>query len=265
MQTAPVTAMGLIRECLAQIVQNRRRLLPIMGLIWLLQLPSFFGDEEFIPLGAMQMMGLPAGAASIIPAIVVMLAVYPGAAWSAVGWHRLRLLGEEPARVLPRWHMRPVLAYLIVSIFLPLVTLGAPALLAVPVIVLLRALDTPEAPTIIVIMLAVVAAIWLSLRLSPMLVSRAVQNPVGLDEAMKRTAHMSRALWAVALLGCLSFAAIFGATELAAGLLIDPDGYYISDTALFLDGALFWVTYILFFLITISMFNTIYRRMSPMT
>ena len=34
-----ITAMGLIHEALAQIARNRRWFLPIMGVIWLLQLP----------------------------------------------------------------------------------------------------------------------------------------------------------------------------------------------------------------------------------
>ena len=158
-----ITAMGLIHEALTQIARNRRWFLPIMGVIWLLQLPSFFGAENFIPLDAMELMGLPPGAASIIPGIIVMLAVYIGTAWSAVGWHRLRLLGEQPARVLPHWHARPVLTYFWVSIFLPLLTWGLPALLIVPVVVLLQALNAPMAVTVIAAIPAVIAAIWLSM------------------------------------------------------------------------------------------------------
>ena len=75
-----ITAMGLIREALTQIARNRRWLLPIMGVIWLLQLPSFFSAENFIPQDAMELMGLPPGAASLIPAVIVMLSVYIGTA-----------------------------------------------------------------------------------------------------------------------------------------------------------------------------------------
>lgn len=258
-----ITASGLIRESLGQIVQNRRQLLPIMGLIWLLQVPSFFSEEVLLPHDAMALMGLPPGWASIIPAIIVMMAVYIGTAWSAVGWHRLRLLGEQPARVLPQWHARPVLAYFWVSIFLPLVTFGLPALLVVPVVVLLQVLDGPMVMTLLAAIPALIAALWLSLRLSPVQVGRAVQDPIGLGPAYARTAHMSRPLWIVALLGCLFLGALIGASVLLTFLLTDPEGYYISYTALFLDGTFFWAMFFLFFLVTISMFNTIYRHMAP--
>ena len=258
-----ITASDLIRESLGQIVQNRRQLLPIMGLIWLLQVPSFFSEEVFLPHDAMALMGLPPGWASIIPAIIVMLAVYIGTAWSAVGWHRLRLLGEQPARVLPHWHALPVLTYFWVSIFLPLLTWGLPALLIVPVVVLLQALNAPMAVTVIAAIPAVIAAIWLSLRLSPVQVGRAVQDPIGLAAAYTRTAHMSRPLFIVALLGGLFLGGIIGASVLPAYLLTDPEGYYISHTALFLDGTFFGAMFFVFFLVTISMFNTIYRHMTP--
>ena len=106
MQTSEtVTAAGLLRASFAQIARNRRQILPIMALIWLLQLPSFFSEAVFLPLDVMELIGLPPGVASMVPAIIVMLAVYLGTAWSAVGWHRLTLLGEQPAAVLPRWQL----------------------------------------------------------------------------------------------------------------------------------------------------------------
>lgn len=260
-----ITAMGLIREALTQIARNRRWLLPIMGVIWLLQLPSFFSAENFIPQDAMELMGLPPGAASLIPAVIVMLAVYIGTAWSAVGWHRLTLMDERPAQALPRWHTQPILGYFVVSIFLPLLTWGLPALAVLPVLALLMALDAPMTLTEIAALPAGVMAIWLSLRLSPVQVSRAVQNPAHIAEAFRRTAHMSRPLWGVALLGGLCLTALVGSQMLVTPLLTDAEGYYLSDTVMFLDGTLFWATFFLFFLLTISIFNTIYRHMAPDT
>ncbi len=258
-----ITAMGLIHEALAQIARNRRWFLPIMGVIWLLQLPSFFGAENFIPLDAMELMGLPPGAASLIPGIIVMLAVYIGTAWSAVGWHRLTLMDEKPAQALPRWHTQPILGYFVVSMFLPLLTWGLPALAFLPVLALLRALDASMTLTEIAALPAGVMAIWLSLRLSPVQVSRAVQNPVHIAEAFRRTARMSRPLWGVALLGCLFLGALIESQMLVTPLLTDAEGYYLSDTVMFLDGIFFWATFFLFFLVTISIFNTIYRHMAP--
>ncbi len=257
-----ITAMGLIREALTQIARNRRWLLPIMGVIWLLQLPSFFSAENFIPQDAMELMGLPPGAASLIPAVIVMLAVYIGTAWSAVGWHRLTLMDERPAQALPRWHTQPILGYFVVSIFLPLLTWGLPALAVLPVLALLMALDAPMTLTESAALPAGVMAIWLSLRLSPVQVSRAVQTPAHIAEAFRRTAHMSRPLWGVALLGGLFLTALVGSQMLVTPLLTDAEGYYLSDTVMFLDGTLFWATFFLFFLLTISIFNTIYRHMA---
>ncbi|MBP6678309.1 MAG: hypothetical protein KA156_04405, partial [Paracoccus sp.] len=119
------------------------------------------------------------------------------------------------------------------------------------------------AVTVIAAIPAVIAAIWLSLRLSPVQVGRAVQDPIGLAAAYARTAHMSRPLFIVALLGGLFLGGIIGAAMLLTYLLTDPEGYYISYTALFLDGTFFWAMFFLFFLVTISMFNTIYRHMTP--
>ena len=264
MQTSEtVTAAGLLRASFAQIARNRRQILPIMALIWLLQLPSFFSEAVFLPLDVMELIGLPPGVASMVPAIIVMLAVYLGTAWSAVGWHRLTLLGEQPAAVLPRWHAQPVIAYFAVSFFLPLLTWGLPALPAFLLVYVMQALNAPLPLTVLPAVLAVIVAIWLSLRLSPVQVSRAVQRPISIDEAFRRTAHMARPLWKIALLGMLGLAAIIGITWLVANLLTDPEGYYYNDAAMFLDGTIFWLLFVLFFLIAVSVFNTIYRHIGP--
>ncbi|RCW88145.1 hypothetical protein [Paracoccus lutimaris] len=188
-----------------------------------------------------------------------------GTAWSAVGWHRLTLMDERPAQALPRWHTQPILGYFVVSMFLPLLTWGLPALAVLPVLALLRALDAPMILTEIAALPAGVMAIWLSLRLSPVQVSRAVQNPVHIAEAFRRTARMSRPLWGVALLGGLFLGALIKSQMLVTPLLTDAEGYYLSDTVMFLDGTFLWATFILFFLVTISIFNTIYRHMAPDT
>lgn len=259
-----VTTKELVLETLTQMSRNSRQLLPIMGLIWLVQLPSFLSDERFLPTDAMQMLGLPPGAASTIPAILVKLATYLGPSWSAVGWHRLVLLDEQPGSILPRWHTQPLLSYIIISIFLPVLTWGVPIVALLLVAGILQLLGAPPLLIIIPGLPAAVVAIWLTLRLSPVQVSRAVQDPMGLAEANRRTAQMSRPLWGVALLGLLAMAVLVGATVfIDFYLLTNEAGRYRNDIAMYLYPILYGGAFFLLFLTAISMFNTIYRRIHP--
>lgn len=258
-----VTARDLIRESLGQIVQNRRQILPIMGLIWLLQVPSSFSEQAFLPHDAMVLMGLPSGWVSIIPAIIVMLAVYIGTAWSAVGWHRLRLLDEQPARILPRWHARPVLDYFIIWLFLPVLIWGGPALAALLAAGMLRLMDAPPWLSVLPALPAIIVAAWLTLRLSPVPVSRAVLRPLSLAQAFQRTAHLTRALWGIAFLSILLILTIMAASMGIGYFLMDEEGYYLTYSAMFADGIAFEALYAVFFLLSTSMANTIYRHMAP--
>ena len=260
-----VTASDLIRESLGQIVQNRRQILPIMGLIWLLQVPSFFTEKAFLPHDAMTLMGLPSGWVSIIPAIIVMLAVYLGPAWSAVGWHRLNLLDEQPARFLPRWRPQPVLDYFIIWLFLPILIWGGPALAALLAAGMLRLLDAPPWLSMLPALPAIIVAVWLTLRLSPVPVSRAVLRPLSLAQAFQRTAHLTRALWSVAFLSILLLLPIMTALIEIGYFLADQTGYSGTHYAIFADGIAFEALYAVFVLLSISMANTIYRHMAPPT
>lgn len=260
-----VTTWELVHETLAQMARHSAQILPIMGLIWLVQLPSFLSEKMGLPTDAMQMLGLPQGAASTILAIPVMLASYLGTSWSAVGWHRLSLLGEQPAAALPRWHTEPVLAYLVVSIFLPVLTWGVPIVAVLLVAGGLRALGAPLWLSVLPAVPGTVVAVWLTLRLSPVQVSRAVRPPISLAEARQRTAPLARPLWGVALLGALLMATLVGLTVFVSTyLLTDQFGYYHSDTTMILDAIFFGAAFFLFFIVTISMFNTVYRHIFPM-
>lgn len=262
--TQTVTTRQLLRETWDQMAQHSAQLLPIMGLIWLVQIPSFISEELFLPTDVMEMMGLPPGAARLLPAIVVMLATYLGPAWSAVGWHRLCLLDEQPGAVLPRWHTGPVISYFFVWLFLPVLTWGVPILAVVIVGAAMRMLGAPAAAVILPGVPAAVAAVWLTLRLSPVQVSRAAQAPLGLSEAMRRTAPISGPILRLSLLGVPFAAVSLGAPLLISNyFLLDASGYYVSQTAMIVEGLILGAMFFLLFLVSISLFNTIYRRIFP--
>lgn len=258
-----VTARALIRESLCQIVQNRRQLLPIMGLIWLVQLPSFFSEEYFLPHDAMILMGLPPGWLSTIPAIIVVLATYIGPAWSAVGWHRLILLDERPGRFLPRWQPRQIVDFLIIWLFLPILIWGGPALAFFLAAGLLRLIHAPHALTQLLALPAIIVAAWLTLRLGPVQVSRAVPRPVTIAQSYHGTAHLTRALWGISFLSILLVFAMGAVGMGIEHLLTDQDGNYQTRSAIFAGGVISEAVNILVFLLAISMFNTIYRHMAP--
>ena len=259
-----VTTTELLRITLQQIGRYSGRILSVMGLIWLLQMPSYFSERLLLPLDAMAMLGLPPGPVSLAAGTIVMLATYIGTTWSAVGWHRLCLLDEQPGAVLPRWHTGPVMSYFFVWIFLPVLTWGVPILAVVIVGAAMRMLGVPAAAVILPGVPAAAAAVWLTLRLSPVQVSRAAQAPLGLSEAMRRTAPISGPILRLSLLGVPFAAVSLGAPLLISNyFLLDASGYYISQTAMIVEGLILGAMFFLIFLVSISLFNTIYRRIFP--
>lgn len=253
-----VTTTELLRITLQQIGRYSGRILSVMGLIWLLQMPSYFSERLLLPLDAMALLGLPPGPVSLAAGTIVMLATYIGTTWSAVGWHRLVLLGEEPARFLPIWHTQPVLAYFIVSLLLPVVTWGPALAMAAAIGMVILKTGAPPILIAIPAFSATVFGVWLSLRLAPVQVSRALRERVGIHGAYLRTAPLSRPLWGCAIIGALCIWILVGIIFAVRSVLIGTDGSYLHETAIFLDAIAFLLAYFLFFIIAVSGFNTVY-------
>ena len=72
-----VTTTELLRITLQQIGRYSGRILSVMGLIWLLQMPSYFSERLLLPLDAMAMLGLPPGPVSLAAGSIVMLNFLP--------------------------------------------------------------------------------------------------------------------------------------------------------------------------------------------
>ena len=256
----PATTLRLVGEILGQIRRNAHRMLPLMGVLWLLQFPTFVGEMDSLPFQALADMGLPHGPANTIVAIIAMLATHLGAAWSAVGWHRLSILNEAPGPILPRWHPGAVIAYFITAIVLAVVSWAPMLALGALIYTTLSVLGVPMAVAMALVSPLVLIGIWMNLRLSPAMIGVALRRPINVNAAYGITAPMSRPLWGLAILGVVQFALIFGGLMWLSTLLLDDDGYYYSHTAMYLDSAAMMLTVFLSFLTTISAYNVIYTR-----
>lgn len=261
--TAPrVSTLRLVGDMLGQIHRNAPRLLPLMGLLWLLQFPTFVGDMDNIPTAALEDMGLPRGPANTALAIIAMLATHLGTAWCAVGWHRLTILDETPGPVLPRWHPGTVISYFVTAIVVGLASSLPVIALAALIYGLLSMLGLPQVVAAMLISPLAVAAIWLNLRLSPVLVGAALRRPTAFGDAYRMTAPLSRPLWGLAVLGILEPLLLLSGAYWFSSTQIDDQGYYLSYTAMYLDSAVSMLTVFLSFLAAISAYNVIYARVA---
>ncbi|KPN61590.1 hypothetical protein SAMN04488527_10690 [Aliiroseovarius crassostreae] len=124
--------------------------------------------------------------------------------WMAVAWHRFVLLNETPTGWLPSWHGSEVMLY---SLWIILMGIGI-LIALIPVfaafVPIIMQIETEAAPNMgmafVVSVIAVVFVTFLMIammRLSPVLVSRALGQNLSLKQAWRATGGSSKLIFGV--------------------------------------------------------------------
>ncbi|MGB0798143.1 MAG: hypothetical protein ACPGRD_02325 [Planktomarina sp.] len=123
-------------------------------------------------------------------------------AWIAVGWHRFVLLEEYPNGFLPKWHGDQTKAYIgkILLLMLILMGLGFVGGLVAGLLGALLAVAIHPLAVVVPMLLVYLAMLWIFTRLSLVLPSVSIGNPMGFGEAWEHTKPMSGTILGVAIL-----------------------------------------------------------------
>lgn len=247
----------LIRRIITPLLGQPKAMLRIAGLIWLVQIPSFISGEQTVPTDALVALGVPAGPLATALAVFVLLSVYLGTAWAAVGWHRLNVMDERPQILLPQPRGGHVIDYFIRSIVLSIVA-WLPMLMLAGLLVALISGGMFIGPGLLAMAPATVLSSWLTLRLCPWLVSGAVDYKLSLGESWHGTRVIAGPLLGLSFIGIAIFAALVWTIVLVESFVADEDGYFISITAMLAFGTFACALFFVIFAICVSAFNTVY-------
>ena len=205
-----MTGWGILKHSFGMIERNFSAAMRISLVLMIISLAVQIGLTFWVTVNAVELMQSNSMVFFVVQQLPALLSLVFGA-WMAVAWHRFILLNERPASWMPAFHGNNILMYVLWIIVLMVIYI----LLLLPIIALVIALvqpsmdagANPSAGAIllsgILIPLVFLLAVVVMTRLSPVLVSRALGEKLGLRQAWRLTQGSSKPILAMFGIGLI--------------------------------------------------------------
>ncbi|MBU2889688.1 hypothetical protein [Celeribacter halophilus] len=228
-----MTGFILFRNAVLRVLHHLDEALAVSGLIWIgiliIQILSF---------GAVDMEGLEAGDPAAVSGnglmllFIANLAMVIGSCWIAVEWHCYALEGKRPTSAFPSWNGKRILSYFFLSILIGIGIGMAVGLFAGVLFSLFGTMLSQSIGGLFLIVVIGLPAVFMFLRISPVLPAVALGNKLSFGDAWNATKPYSASIFQAAILSIAALivvqfvAPVFGSGivgllyELAVGWLL---------------------------------------------